>query len=180
MLLLHFRFLRKISSLLLLKLWHTYAYSHPNRGLKCTQMLIKNGCILRKNVVLKINYQNEGHLDVNFLIYMVTIYGEYLLFQFFSRGIRTAHCHPNRSSKWTHKSPKNSHILQRNVLSQAYFRSEGHLHANSLFYILSLYLTCLLFQNLTRGILMHMSIRTGVLKRHIGAKNGYVLLKKYF
>ena len=36
-----------------------------------------------------INYQNEGHLDVNFLIYILTIYGEYLMFQFFSRGIRT-------------------------------------------------------------------------------------------
>ena len=90
-----------------------------------SQMLLKNGCILSKNVVLKINYQNEGLLDVNFLIYMLTIYGEYLLFQFFSRGIRTyiAFLKPNRGSKSfrTHKSPKNNHILQRNVLSEAYF-----------------------------------------------------------
>ena len=32
--------------------------------------------------------QDEGHLDTNFLIYILTFYHEYLLFQFFSRDMR--------------------------------------------------------------------------------------------
>ena len=74
---------------------------------------------------------------------------------------------------------KNSHILLRNVLFEAYFRDEDHLYANCLFYILSLCLKCLLFQIHTRGIRMHVSIGTGVEKGHIrGYNNGFVLLKE--
>ena len=64
------------------------AHSHPNRGSKCMFKLLKNGHILIKNVLLKINFQDEGHLDANFLIYILTIYCECLLFQFFNRDVR--------------------------------------------------------------------------------------------
>ena len=70
------------------KSWHPYAHSHPDRGSKCTQDLLKNGHILIKNVLLKINIQDEGHLDDSFLIYILTIYSECLHFQFLTRGIR--------------------------------------------------------------------------------------------
>ena len=74
---------------------------------------------------------------------------------------------------------KNSHILLRNVLFEAYFRDEDHLYVNCLFCILSLWLKCLLFQIRTRGIRIHLSIRTGVEKGDIRRyKNGCVLLKE--
>ena len=47
----------------------------------------KNSRILIKNLISKFNFQDEGHLDVNFLIYFLTIYCKCLLFQFFSCGI---------------------------------------------------------------------------------------------
>ena len=62
---------------------------------------------------------------------------------------------------------KNSHILLRNVLFEAYLRDEGHLYANSLFYILSLSLKCLLCQIRTLDICMQVSIGTGVQNGHI-------------
>ena len=65
---------------LVLKLWHTYGHPHPNRGSKCTQNFLKDGHILIKNVLLKINIQNEGHLDADFLIYILTIYCGCILF----------------------------------------------------------------------------------------------------
>ena len=51
-------------------------------------MFWHNGHILIKNVLLKINFQDESHLNANFLIYILTIYTECLLFKFFSRDIR--------------------------------------------------------------------------------------------
>ena len=39
-------------------------------------------------VPLKINFQDAGHLDANFFIYVLTIYCECFLFQFFNRLIR--------------------------------------------------------------------------------------------
>ena len=74
---------------------------------------------------------------------------------------------------------KNSHILLRNVLFEAYFRDEDHLYADCLFYILSLCFKCLLFQIRTHGIRMPVSIRTGVEKGHIRCyNNGCILLKE--
>ena len=74
---------------------------------------------------------------------------------------------------------KNSHIPLRNVLFKAYFSDEDHLYANCLFYIFPLCLKCLLFQVHTRGIRMHVSIRTGVEKGHIrGCNNDCVVLKE--
>ena len=63
----------------------------------------KNGHILRKNVLLKPNFQDEAHLGANFLIFILTIYSDRVSFQFFSRGLRL----PTgilTVSKWTEKS----------------------------------------------------------------------------
>lgn len=75
------------------------------------QNLLKNGHIFIKNVHLKINFQDDGHLDDNLLIYIVTVYSECILLQLFSRGMRIQFCHPNRGSKWTHYLPKNNHMF---------------------------------------------------------------------
>ena len=48
----------------------------------------KTGHILQKNVLLKLNFQGEGHLSAYFMIYILTICRERFLFQLFSRGRR--------------------------------------------------------------------------------------------
>ena len=108
----------QITSLLVLKSWHKYAHSHPDRGLKCMQDLLKNGHILIKNILLMINFQDEGHLDANFLIYILTIYSECLHFQFLARGIRGI-LTGVQNGRMTRR--KNTDILLRNVLFEAYF-----------------------------------------------------------
>ena len=42
----------------------------------------------KKDVLLKLNFQAEGHLDTYVLIYILTIYRECVLFQLFNHGIR--------------------------------------------------------------------------------------------
>ena len=55
---------------------------------KGTHNFLKNGSIFIKNVLLRINFQDESHLDAIFLIYILTIYDECVIFQLFIRGIR--------------------------------------------------------------------------------------------
>ena len=64
--------LLQMASFLVLKLPHMYAGSHPNRGLKKDTLAAKKGHVLLKNVLFKLNFQDEGHLDSNFLIYILT------------------------------------------------------------------------------------------------------------
>ena len=52
---------------------------------KRTQWL-KNGHILLKNGLLQLHFQHEDDVDVIFLIYILTIYREFLFCQFFNRG----------------------------------------------------------------------------------------------
>ena len=47
-----------------------------------------NDHTLQKNVLLKLNFQGEGHLDACFFIYILTIYRKCVLFRLLSRGIR--------------------------------------------------------------------------------------------
>ena len=64
--------LLQVASFLVLKLPHTYAGPHPNRGLKKDILAAKKAHVLLKNVLFKLNFQDEGHLDSNFLIYILT------------------------------------------------------------------------------------------------------------
>ena len=48
-----------------------------------------NDHTLQKNVLFKLNFQGEGHLDARFFIYILTIYRKCVLFRLLSRGIRT-------------------------------------------------------------------------------------------
>ena len=58
------------------------------------------------------------------------------------------------------------------------FRDEGHLYANCLFYIPTIYPKCLLSQFYSRGIRMHIPILTGVQNGGTSLrKNSRILLK---
>ena len=57
-----------------------YAHSRPNRGSKWTHNLLKNGRNLTRNILLKVNYQDEVHLDASSWIYILTIYRECFFF----------------------------------------------------------------------------------------------------
>ena len=66
-----------------------YAHSDPNRDSKWAHNLLKKWSYFdKKNVLLKINFQEKGHLGANVLIYILAIYRRCILFQLFSRGIR--------------------------------------------------------------------------------------------
>ena len=94
------------------RLWHTCGDFHPNRGSKESTFVATNCHILLKNGLLKLNFQQEGHVNVIFLIYILTFYSEFLLFQFFSGGgVEKGHI----------SRRKNSHILLKNVVCQAFF-----------------------------------------------------------
>ena len=41
-----------------------------------------NGHILQKNVLLKLNFEDEGHMYASFLVFILTIYRKCLLFSF--------------------------------------------------------------------------------------------------
>ena len=56
----------------------------------------------------------------------------------------------------------NGHNLLKNILFRLNFQDEGKLYANCLYYILSFYVTCILFQFLGCGIGTHISILKGV------------------
>ena len=60
-------------------------------------------------------------------------------------------------------------------------QDEGHLHANCLFYILFMYSMCLLFHFLSHGIIMHISILTGLQNGDIISwKNGHIWQNSHF
>ena len=107
--------------MLVRKSWHTYAPSHRKRGSKWMHNLLKNGRILTKTILFKLNLKNENHWDANFLIDIVTIYKECLLFQLLRRGIGMHITIPIGFQNGRISRRKMSHVLLRNVLFEAYF-----------------------------------------------------------
>ena len=74
---------------------------------------------------------------------------------------------------------KHGQILLKNVLLKIYFQNEGSLYANCFLYTLTIYLKCLLFWFLGRGIPICIPIVTPVQNGRISSwTNGYILLKK--
>ena len=70
---------------------------------------------------------------------------------------------------------KNGHILRKDILLKCKFQDKGHLYGNCLFYILSIYYKCLLFQFLRCCIRMHIPILKGVQNGNSGWKTGHIL-----
>ena len=73
----------------------------------------KTGHDLLKNALLKISLQHNSHLHDNCLIYILTIYCEFLHFQFFCQMHTYAYSHRSSRSKCTHKSPKKQSYLAK-------------------------------------------------------------------
>ena len=78
----------KMLSFSILILWHRYAHSHANSGSKRSHYQLQKGPILQKSALLKLNLQHQDHLYANCLIYILTIYHKWFLFQFLGRRIR--------------------------------------------------------------------------------------------
>ena len=66
-----------------------------------------------KNVLLKLNLQDEGHFDSNCLLYILSFYLKRLLFQFFTRGIRMDISILTRVQRGHISGQKHGHILQK-------------------------------------------------------------------
>ena len=124
-----------------------------------------NNCpIFIKKLLLKHNFQDEGHLCANFFFYVLTIYRKCLIFQFLSRGMRMhipilVGVQKGRISRW-----KNGYILLKKLLLKCNFEDAGHFSADCFFFILAIYHKCFLFQFLGCGIRMQIPILTGVHK----------------
>ena len=77
--------------LLRLPFFVVYACKFPSKqGLKKNTFAAeKNGCILLKEVLLKLNFKHRGHLFTNCLFYILDNYCKRCLFQFLPCGIRS-------------------------------------------------------------------------------------------
>ena len=89
---LHFFSLFALNAFLfsVLKLWHTYAHSNPNRCSKWAHKSPKKKSYFVKKTFffLRFFFRDEGDLYANSLFDVLTIYPKCYLLQFFSRGIR--------------------------------------------------------------------------------------------
>ena len=66
-------YLMHMRSFSVLMFWHTYAHSPPNSGSKRIPYLLKNGHILLKDVLLKLNFFKKGHLHTTCLFYFPSV-----------------------------------------------------------------------------------------------------------
>ena len=100
---------------------------------------MKNGHILLNSVLLKLNFQCEGHLHATCLFYILSLCPKCLLSQFLSRGIRMHIPFLTGVQKGHISGLKNSHILRKKLLLKLNFQCEGHLDTYFLIYILTIY-----------------------------------------
>ena len=100
-------------------------------------------------------------------------------FHFFSRDIRM-HI-PNltvvQNEPESH-GKGSAFLLKKMFFLKLLLLDEGHLHANCLFYILTIYPKCHPFQFFSCGIRMHIPILTGVQNGHISRLKDSVFLAK--
>ena len=121
-------------------------------------------------MLLKIDFQDKGHLDANLLFYILTIYRKCLLFQFLNYGIPMHIAILTEVQSEPISRQKSSHIFLKMFILELIFQDQGDLCVNCLFHILSLYFKCLLFQILI--LLAYpctFQFMTGGLKGHIGS-----------
>ena len=130
-------------SFLVLRLRHTYAGSPLNRGLK-KQISSKKWSCFAKNILFKLNLSDEGHLNSDFSIYILTLFLD-LFPDFLSRGIHMGIPILTEVQKGHISGKKSPHNLLKNVLLKLYYQHEGHWFGNSLFYISTVYRKCVFF-----------------------------------
>ena len=107
-----------------LRLWHTYAHPHPNRGSKWTQRLA-NGHILHENVLFKVNFEDEGNFEVNYLFDTFSFWVKCLLFQLFSRDISMHVSILSSVQNGGINHQENIHFLLQTVLFEGYFQTRS-------------------------------------------------------
>ena len=98
---------------------HICILTRVQKGRVCSW---KQGHILLINVLLKINFEHEGHLYADCLFYTPTIYPKCHSFHFFSRGIRMYIPILAGFQNGCRSCLKDSVFLQKNVLFEASFR----------------------------------------------------------
>ena len=130
---------------------------------------------------MNLNYQDEGHLYANCLLYVLTIYPKYLLLQFLTCGIRM-HIPILTGVQNGDISWKKSHILLKTFRFENWFLRWSTIYVNFLFYILTIFRIFDYFQFLGCGISMYyIPILTEIENGWISSwKNGHSLLKMYF
>ena len=94
---------------------------------------------LLQNVLLKLYYQHEGHWYGNSLFHIPTIYREFVLFQFLCCGLCLQILILKKAQKRQTSDQKTGHDSLKNALLKLSFQHDGHLHANCLTHILSIY-----------------------------------------
>ena len=111
---------------------------------------------------LKLYFRDEGHLYSKCLFDILTIYRKFHILHFFSRGIRMQISILTKVQNGWISLRKESVLWLKMFPLRVLFRNEGHLYANCLFYILSIYRKCFLFQFLCYGIRMQIPIQREV------------------
>ena len=132
-----------------------------------------------KNVLLRLNFEDEGHLYANLLL-CILLFIENSFFSVLDLWHRW-HIHILTGVQ---KEPisfwENDHILLKKVRLKRNVKVEDHLSACCFVFSLTIYHKSLLFQFLGCGIRIQIPILTEVEKARIGGwKDGHFLLKKY-
>ena len=169
-----------MASFSVLRLWRTYAHSHLKKNSKRTNYRLINCHILLKSVLLKLNLQDEGHLYPGFYIFILTICCKCLLFQFFSCDILTHIPNLTGLQNGRLSRQKNSHILLKNVIFEAYFlRWRSLVFQFLLFFILTIYRKFLLVEFFGWGLRIHLPILTGFKKDALAVGKLFIYCEKY-
>ena len=110
----------------------------------------------------RLYFREEGHLYSKCLFDILTIYHKFHILHFFSRSIRIQISIRTKVQNGCISLRKESFLCWKMFSLKFLFRDEGHLYANCLFYILSIYRKCFPFQFSCCGIHMHIPILRGV------------------
>ena len=113
----------------------------------------KNDPILLKSMLLELHFQHENHVDTILSSSVLIIYREFLLFQFFSRGICTHISIITGVQNWRVTRRKEQLFSFKKCCLWNFFHwDESQFYANCLIYIPTVYRKCGLFQFFSRGI----------------------------
>ena len=130
--------------------------------------------------LLRFYLRDEGHLYSKCLFDILTIYHKFHILHFFSRSIRIQISIRTKVQNGCISLRKESFLCWKMFSLKFLFRDEGHLYANCLFYILSIYRKFFLFWFLCCGIRMHIPILRWVQNGRIShQKNSHNLLNTW-
>ena len=130
----------------LFRFWHTYAHSHLSRGSKWTyKSPKKQSYVTKKTFFLRLYFCDKSHLYAKCLFDILIIYPKCHRFHFFSRDIRMYIPILTGVQNGHISCLKDSVVLLKNVLFEAFFPCGDHLYANCLFYVPTIYPKAIFF-----------------------------------